>query len=155
MLDEIGDTALRHTGPAVTVTGMTTIERMLDTYPKSLGDVDRGALTECVAACLECSQACTACADACLSEDGVAELTTCIRANLDCADACTTTMAVLSRHTGYDANITRAVLDACRQACGSCGDQCTKHGERHEHCAVCAQACRRCEEACAKLLNVL
>jgi hypothetical protein len=56
---------------------------------------------------MECAQACTACADACLSEQNVADLAKCIRSNLDCADICDTTGRVLSRHTGYDANITR------------------------------------------------
>jgi hypothetical protein len=46
----------------------------------------------------------------------VAELTKCIRTNLDCADLCAATSAVLSRHTGYDANLSRAVLEACRLA---------------------------------------
>jgi hypothetical protein len=40
----------------------------------------------------------------------VAELVKCIRTNLDCADGCDTTGRVLWRHTGYDANLTRAVV---------------------------------------------
>src|SRR3712207_6972397 len=55
------------------------------------------------------------------SEEMVAELRTCIRTNLDCADVCDTTGRVLSRHTGYDANLTRAVLQACAAACKACG----------------------------------
>ena len=86
---------------------MTVTEVMLRTYPKSLGNVDERALARCIDACVECAQACTACADACLSEEMVAELTKCIRTNLDCADLCAVTARVLSRHTGYDANITR------------------------------------------------
>lgn len=133
----------------------TTAEAMLKTYPKGLGDVDRAKLTACIQACFECSQACTACADACLSEDMVAELTKCIRTNLDCADVCATTGAVLSRHTGYDANVTRAVLEACAQACAACGDECERHAGMHEHCRVCADSCRRCERACRDLLAAL
>jgi hypothetical protein len=53
----------------------------------------------------------------------VAELTECIRTNMDCADICATTARVLSRHTGYDANISRALLDACVMACKSCEDE--------------------------------
>ena len=81
---------------------------MLDTYPKNLGGVDRDKLRTCI----ECAQACTACADACLSEDSVAELTKGIRTCADCADVCDTSGRVLSRHTGYDANLTRA---GCRR----------------------------------------
>src|SRR5678815_2415612 len=92
---------------------------MLDTYPADLGGVDKQKLVSCIEACLDCTQACTACADACLSEQTVAELTKCIRTNLDCADVCDTTGRVLSRHTGYDANLTRAVLQACATACRS------------------------------------
>ena len=78
-----------------------------------------------------------------------------IRTNLDCADICTTTGAVLSRHTGYDANITRALLEVCRLACASCGTECEAHADMHEHCRICAEACRRCEQACADLLGSL
>ena len=88
---------------------MSHVTAMLDAYPKDLGNIDRQKLADCIHACFACGETCTACADACLSEDMVAELTKCIRTNLDCADICTTTGAVLSRHTGYDANITRAI----------------------------------------------
>src|SRR5881398_3544994 len=91
----------------------TAVKEMLDTYPADLGGVDRDKLARCIEECIACAQACTACADACLSEDMVAELTKCIRTNADCADICSATAAVLSRHTGYDANVTRAVLQAC------------------------------------------
>jgi hypothetical protein len=128
---------------------------MLDTYPKDLGGIDRQALTACIEACVQCAQVCTACADACLSEEMVGELTKCIRTNLDCADICAATGAVLSRHTGYDANITRAVLDACRLACSSCASECEAHADMHDHCRICAEACRRCEQACANLLGAL
>lgn len=134
---------------------MTITTQMLDTYPKDLGHVDKAKLAACIDACLECGQACTACADSCLSEDMVADLTKCIRTNLDCSDICLTTANVLSRHTGYDANITRVVLEACRAACGSCATECEQHAEMHDHCRVCAEACRRCEDACAELLAAL
>ena len=134
---------------------MTTAEAMLRTYPKDLGQVDQAKLAACIEACFECTQTCTACADACLGEDMVAELTKCIRTNLDCADICATTGAVLSRHTGYDANVTRAVLEACATACKACGDECAQHASMHEHCKVCAESCRRCEQACRDLLASL
>ena len=134
---------------------MSTVSDMISAYPKDLGGVDRDKLVACIQECLRCAQACTACADACLSEDMVAELTTCIRTNLDCADVCTATGKVLSRHTGYDANLTRAVLQACAAACKACGDECASHAEMHEHCRVCAQACRACQSACDELLATL
>jgi hypothetical protein len=127
---------------------------MLDTYPADLGGVDKQALADCIEACFECAQTCTACADACLSEQNVAEMVTCIRTNLDCADICDTTGRVLSRHTGYDANLTRALVQGCAQACTSCRDQCAQHTQMR-HCQVCAEACRRCEQACQQLLGTL
>jgi hypothetical protein len=57
--------------------------------------------------------ACAACADACLSEESVADLASCVRTDLDCADVCAVTARVLSRHTGYDAMVSRALLEAC------------------------------------------
>lgn len=127
---------------------------MMESYPAEI-NLDRQLLARAVDALVECAQACTACADACLSEEMVAELRKCIRTDLDCADICAATANVLSRHTGYDANITRAQLQACVAACKSCGDECERHAEMHEHCRVCADACRRCEEACKELLSVI
>ena len=134
---------------------MTVASQMLDTYPADLGGIDRQRLVACIETCIECAQACTACADACLSEEMVDQLRTCIRTNLDCADVCGSTGKVLSRHTGYDANLTRAVLEACATACRACGDECAGHAEMHEHCRVCAESCRRCEQACLDLIRSL
>lgn len=134
---------------------MTQAGAMLDSYPADLGGVDRESLARCIEECFNCSQACTACADACLSEPDVADLVKCVRENLDCADICDVTGRVLSRHTGYDANLTRTMLQACAVACKSCGDECERHAQHHEHCRVCAEACRRCEQACQQLLATL
>lgn len=130
-------------------------EKMLESYPKDLGQIDKAKLVACIETCTSCAQTCTACADACLSEPSVADLITCIRTDLDCADLCETTGRVLSRHTGYDANLTAVVLEACVTACKSCGDQCAEHASRHEHCKVCADACRRCESTCRELFAAL
>lgn len=133
----------------------TMVKDMLRSYPADLGGVDREKLARCIDECISCAQACTACADACLSEKKVAELTKCIRTDLDCADICEATGRVLSRHTGYDFNITRAQLQACAVACKACADECETHAGTHDHCRVCAEACRRCEQACNDLVTSL
>lgn len=127
---------------------------MLRTSPAETG-VDPDLLARAIDALVACSQACTACADACLSEDMVAELRACIRTNLDCADVCETTARVLSRQTSYNADVTRAVLQACVEVCRACGAECASHADHHEHCRVCAEACRACEEACSELLTAI
>lgn len=129
----------------------TTATAMMNTYPAAI-ELDRRLLAECVDACVDCAEACTACADACLGEHMISDLAKCIRGNLDCADICDVTGRVLSRHTGYDARLTRAILLACVEACRACGDECAKHADAHEHCRLCAEACRRCEDACMKVL---
>ena len=134
---------------------MSRVTEMLNAYPADLGKVDTTALAECIDACFVCAQACTACADACLAEETVRDLAKCIRTDLDCADICATTGRVLSRHTGYDAVVTRALLSACKAACRSCGDECEQHADMHAHCRICAEACRRCEQACDALLAAL
>ncbi|WP_203186072.1 four-helix bundle copper-binding protein [Streptomyces pratensis] len=133
----------------------TTVKDMLATYPADLGDVDRKKLTRCIEECIACAQACTACADACLSEGMVGDLTKCIRTDMDCADICNATASVLSRHTGYDANVTRAMLTACATAYKACADECSSHASMHEHCRLCAETCRSCEQACNELLQTL
>jgi hypothetical protein len=127
---------------------------MLNSYPAEV-TMDRPLLAGGIEACLDCTQACTACADACLSQQQVDMLRKCIRTNLDCADICSTTANVLSRHTGYDANLTRALVQACATACKACGDECDQHRDVHEHCRICADACRRCEQACQAVLAAI
>jgi hypothetical protein len=129
-------------------------QQMLETHPWP-GHVDRSVLAECIEACVECAQTCQACADACLSEDSVAELRKCIRLNLDCDDVCATTARVLTRQTEYDAPLSRALVDVCRRACATCGEECERHAPHHEHCRICAEACRRCEQACTALLEAM
>jgi Domain of Unknown Function (DUF326) len=134
---------------------MSYANQMLETNPRDL-NVDRAILSRCIQACFDCAQACTACADDCLSEGSVADLIKCIRANQDCADVCIAAGRVLSRQTEYDANLWRAVLEACAQACKTCGDECAEHAEHGmEHCRVCAEACRSCEQACQELLSAI
>jgi hypothetical protein len=130
------------------------VREMLEAYPAEI-NLDRGLLARAIEELIDCAQACTACADACLSEPHIDSLRKCIRSDLDCADICEVTARVLSRHTGYDANTTRAQLQACIQACTSCADECDKHAAMHEHCRICAQSCRRCIEACQSLLSAM
>lgn len=132
----------------------TTTMPMMETYPATI-NLDREKLAVTIDALIACAEACTACADACLSETSVAELTKCIRTNLDCADICETAARVLTRHTGYDANISRSLLQACMTVCRSCGDECASHADMHEHCRICAEMCRSCEQACADLLAAI
>jgi hypothetical protein len=130
------------------------VREMLDSYPAEI-NLDRGLMADVIQALFRCAQACTACADACLSEKQIDDLRKCIRTDLDCADICQATGRVLSRHTGYDANITRAQLQACVQVCTTCADECDRHAGMHEHCRICAEACRRCAQACRSLLEAI
>lgn len=109
-------------------------------------------LAACIEACLDCGQACTACADACLGEGMVADLRPCITSELNCADICAATASILSRQTAYDPAITRTALQACRDVCRLCAEECERHASMHDHCRICAEACRRCEQACEQLL---
>lgn len=131
------------------------VAAMLDTYPAHRANLDVQKLADCIAACFECAQTCTACADACLAESSVSELTQCIRLDLDCADVCETTGRVLSRQTGSNDEVIRALLETCRSACRSCAEECEGHASMHDHCKLCAEACRRCEKACDELLSAL
>ncbi len=131
---------------------MTVPQDMLRTNPSPPG-YDPEALAACIEACFDCVAACTACADACLGEETVGQLRRCITSDLGCADLCDATGRILSRQAGYDPDLTRAALTACRDACRSCGSECESHADHHEHCRVCAEACRRCEQACEALLS--
>ncbi|PPG42352.1 four-helix bundle copper-binding protein [Pseudoclavibacter sp. RFBA6] len=112
-------------------------------------------IRRCLEACSDCALACSACAGACLTEDRVADLAPCIRSDLDCAELCTVTGSVLARRADGDTRGLRALVEACRQACLSCAEECEKHARMHDHCRVCAEACRRCVAACDDLLATL
>lgn len=133
---------------------MSYARQMLDTHPRTL-NVDAGVLAATIDVLNDCAQACTADADADLGEHNVTELVRCVRLCLDCADVCTATVGVTSRQTEYDAHVTKPLLEACAAICKSCGDECERHAQTHEHCRVCAEACRRCEQACRKLLDAI
>lgn len=125
-------------------------QQMLKALPSDDGYLTDD-LAECIDACISCAQACSACADACLCDGMVVELRRCITNNLNCGDICTATGQVLSRQCRYDAALTRAILELCRQACAACAEECEMHVSMG-HCRICAEACRRCETACTQLL---
>jgi Domain of Unknown Function (DUF326) len=133
---------------------MSYARQLLDSYPRTFNR-DAGVLAATIDALNECFQACTADADDDLGEQHLPELVKCIRLCLDCADVRTATISVTSRQTEYDPNVTRPLLEACVVTCKSCGDECERHAQMHEHCRVCAEACRRCEQACLKLLAAM
>ena len=133
---------------------MSYARQLLDTYPGTLS-ADAGVLATTIDALSDCAQACIADADADLSEHDLAEMVKCIRLCLDCTDVCTATLGVVSRQTYYDPSITRPQLEACVATCRSCGDECERHAQMHEHCRICMEACRRCEQACRDLLSAI
>jgi hypothetical protein len=133
---------------------MSYARQLLDTYSGTL-NADAGMLAATIGALSDCGQACTADADADLSGQNLTEMIKCIRLCLDCTDVCTATVGVLSRQTNYDASITKPLLEACVSTCQSCGNECERHAQHHEHCRICLEACRRCEQACRELLAVL
>jgi len=129
------------------------VREMIGSHPES--SVHDEGLLRCIERCIECVQTCVICADACLAEEDVSELRRCISLNLVCADACRTTARTLSRAVASDFELTQAVLLACVQACRSCGAECERHSEHHEHCRICAETCRRCASACEAAVTAM
>jgi hypothetical protein len=130
---------------------MSYARQMLDSHPRTV-NLDADLLASAIDALSDCVQACAADVDADLSEQDLTEMVTCIRLCLDCIDVCTAAVGVTSRLAEYDASVTRPLLEACVAICKSCGAECERHAEHHEHCRICAEACRRCEQACHELL---
>lgn len=123
---------------------------MLDSYPADLGGIYRNALAASIDACYECAQRrrLPRRGDG-RRADQVHPYRPRLRRHLRSHRIRT------SRHTGYDAGLTKVVLQACRTACASCAAECEGHAGMHEHCRICADTCRRCEQACADLLASL
>ena len=128
--------------------------QMISSHPDVRGNLSE-ALVRCIEECYACAQTCTSCADACLAEEMVAELRQCIRLNMDCADICAATGAMASRRAGSNEQVLRAAIEACALSCRTCGEECARHAEMHEHCRICAEACRDCERACREAISSL
>ena len=133
---------------------MSYARQLLDANPRTVS-ADASPLAATIDALSDCAQACRADVDDDLSEQNLRDMVLCIRLCLDCADICTAAIGVISRPAARDASVTRPLLEACAAACKSCGDECERHAQMHEHCRVCAEACRRCEQACRELLNTM
>lgn len=134
---------------------MTDATAMLNAYPAGLAGIDEDALIVCVQECLNCAHTAASCADACLAVPDPAELVGCIATALVCADVAETSARTVSRLTGRDTAVIRAVLGTCVEACRACYEECQKHTLEHEHCRICAEACHRCAHACRQLLATL
>ncbi len=128
--------------------------QMFAALPTGLG-YDRDVLRACIEAGQDCAQAATSCADACLAEEMVEELIDCIRTLLNVADVCEATARVLSRRSGPDHTLARALLGACWTACRDGRVVCEEFLPIHDYCRVCARACRQAERACRTLLSSL
>jgi hypothetical protein len=133
---------------------MSYARRMLDTYSRIVS-IDTDVLAAAIDAVNDCAQACTADVDADLSEPNLIEMVKCIRLCLHCVDVCTATAGVISRPGEYETDVVKPLLEACVASCRTCGDECERHAQMHEHCRVCAEACRRGEDACRQLLAAL
>jgi len=131
------------------------IEQMLKTKKHMPEFVDIPQVAELLNQVFSCAQTCYNCADACLAEDNVKDLTRCINLNLDCADVCIATGKVLSRQSQWSQDILHHQLRACLTACELCGEECSRHADRHEHCRICADACHSCGEACKATIGAL
>lgn len=129
---------------------MTYVQQLVKASPTQL-PVDEKQLIETIDLLYDGAATCTACADACSAENEPHCAVTCI----NCADVCFTTAKVLSRASGFDAELLRQLLSTCEYVCRTCAEMCEMHADGSEHCRVCADSCRRRAEACSGLLEAL
>jgi hypothetical protein len=130
---------------------MNEIGGMFGSHPKA-GTIDTDLYAATVSELSQCDLTCSVCADACLSESHVQMLARCIELNLNCAESCATTARTIARFGFQQPSVTRAHLEACREACRACADECERHQDM-EHCRRCAAMCRSCEQTCTTMLE--
>jgi len=133
---------------------MSYARQILDTYTLD-PRLDRGILGDTIDALNDCIQACVVDTDADLSEPDLADMVKCVRLCLHCTEVCTATAAVLSRPAEFDNLVVKPLVESCIAICKSCGDECERHAQMHDHCRVCEKACRQCEQACRKFLGAI
>ncbi|CAN5643749.1 four-helix bundle copper-binding protein [soil metagenome] len=126
--------------------------QMITSSPQSDAALS-GPLSEAIDQLLACAASCAICAEACLHEDDPRSQVDCISSNSDCADVCMATARVLGRASAGLSAMARLQVEACIEACRTCGDECDRHASHMEHCAICRDACRECERLCQALLS--
>lgn len=124
---------------------MMSITRMLAAHPGAGGHVNE-VLATATSRAMFCAAICTSCADACSTEE--ADLRQCVRLCLDCADICHAASRLLTRQTGQNGMILRAMLELCAHACEACAEECGRH--RQAHCLLCAEMCCECAQSCRR-----
>lgn len=128
---------------------MESVSRILGSHPRvEQADPNVASL---IAELSNCESTCVVCVDACLSEQDVQMLARCISLNDTCADVCASTARTAARVGHMEPTILQHQLEACREACMLCADECEQH--EHEHCRICSESCRSCAEACSAALR--
>lgn len=128
---------------------MDSIARIIGSHPR-VEQADP-AIAELISELSACESVCIVCGDACLTEPDVGMLARCIALNESCADVCAGTRRTLSRIGSQESTVLRRQLEACREVCILCAEECELH--EHEHCRICAASCRSSEKACSAALH--
>jgi hypothetical protein len=128
---------------------MESLSRMIGSHP-SVEQADP-LVASLVDELTNCASLCAICADACLTEPDVNSLARCVALNDLCADICGVTARTASRVGHQESTVLRRQLEACREVCILCAEECELH--QHEHCRVCAAGCRSAQRVCSTALH--
>ena len=82
-----------------------------------------GPLSEAIDHLLACAASCAICAEGCLREDDPRSQVDCISSKSDCADVCMATARVLRRANAGLSSMAQLQVEACIEACRTCGDE--------------------------------
>jgi hypothetical protein len=125
----------------------------MSTSGMTMTDQQMAMMQECIEACSACEQACTVCASCMMGTEsgGAMHMEMC----LNTADMSNTMMRMMMRPAGLHAASMMAMLDAMVTQCNACADECMKHADMHEDCAMCAEVCRQCAMSCQKAIDAM
>lgn len=130
---------------------MSMTAEMMDMLAKEMAGMDMMTMQECMEACAACEQACTMCAGSMMGED----MAMCNAMCMTMADMANATMRMMMRPAGMHRPSMMLMLEACMTMAKTCAEECMRHGEMNESCAMCAKVCMHCAMACEKMLTMM
>jgi len=134
---------------------MTAARDERDTFSTNDSGVNLDVLAEAMEALLDSERTSGACAAAMLTESDASNLATAISADLDTVVVVYAARTVLSRASGANSSIIRAVVEAAISAAERSNAECGKHASHHGHCGLCVQSTENTIKACRSLVQGL
>lgn len=115
----------------------------------------QAGMADAARACISAELACAAWLSAALRRNNLDKWRGCIALTLDCLDISAATGKILTRGLDSDPAVLAALLEACANACATCGAECHRLAAGHPLCLTCGDVCLRAQLECERVANLM